>query len=74
MLHNDEYIDYVGIIRNVFIYSRVISLSLKDIKSPLFIVLILFSQYTQVSVLYQKHLVLAQRFSLSKSLTKYRRK
>jgi len=43
------------IIRNVSIYFRIISLLVKDIKSPLFIVLIPFSQYE--SVLSQKHIL-----------------
>jgi len=45
ILYNQEYLEYICIIRNIFIYSRMINLLLEDIKCPLFIALISFSQY-----------------------------
>jgi len=39
---NQEYLDYIFIIKNIFTYSCIISLLLEDIKSLLFIVLIPF--------------------------------
>jgi len=45
ILYNPEYLDYICITKNAFIYSHIISLLIENIKSPLFIVLIRFSQY-----------------------------
>jgi len=45
ILYNQEYLDYISIIRNIFIYSYVISLLLEGNNSLLFIVLIRFFEY-----------------------------
>jgi len=40
ILYDQEYVDHICIIKNVFYYSYIVSLLLEDINSPLFIVLL----------------------------------
>jgi len=45
ILYDKRYLDFICTIGNAFIYSPIITLLLEDIKSLVFIVLVLFSQY-----------------------------
>jgi len=56
IFYNREYLDYIRIIRNIFIYSCIISLLLEDTKSPLLIVLLFFLNINKPFVLTQKHM------------------
>jgi len=63
IIYDQEYLNYIYIyiyiyiIRNIFIYFRIISLLLEGIKSPLFIILISFFNVNKALVLSHKHMV-----------------